>query len=67
MFARAKIGRRNLLAASRDARIIASRALNVHEYQGAEIMAKFGVRVPRGVPCRALDEMDVAIIELAGD
>ena len=67
MFARAKIGRRNLLAASRDARIIASRALNVHEYQGAEIMAKFGVRVPRGVPCRALDEMDDAMRALAGD
>jgi succinyl-CoA synthetase beta subunit len=70
MFARALASRasrrRNLLASSQTARILA-RALNVHEYQGAEIMAKFGVRVPRGVPCRALDEIDDAMRALAGD
>jgi succinyl-CoA synthetase beta subunit len=41
------------------------RYLNVHEYQGAEIMSKFGVNVPPGKPVFTLDEVATACDELA--
>ena len=46
---------------------VARRALNVHEYQGAEIMKKHGVRVPIGEACRTLDEVDDAARAMRGD
>jgi succinyl-CoA synthetase beta subunit len=33
------------------------RFLNVHEYQGAELMSKFGVNVPPGKPVFSIDEV----------
>ena len=36
------------------------RYLNVHEYQGADIMRKFGVRVPDSIACKTLDEVQKA-------
>ena len=30
--------------------------MKIHEYQGKELLKKFGVTVPRGVPCFSLDE-----------
>ncbi|GMH45661.1 hypothetical protein BSKO_13618 [Bryopsis sp. KO-2023] len=38
-----------------------SRYLNVHEYQGAELMATYGVNVPPGVPVHKLDELKGAV------
>jgi succinyl-CoA synthetase beta subunit len=28
--------------------------MKIHEYQGKEILRKFGVTVPRGIPCMSL-------------
>ena len=30
--------------------------MKIHEYQGKEILKKFGVTVPRGIPCFSVDE-----------
>ena len=40
--------------------------MNVHEYQGKEILRKFGVATPRGVPCFSVAEADQAARELGG-
>jgi len=40
--------------------------MNVHEYQGKEILRKFGVATPRGVPCFSLADADAAARELGG-
>src|SRR3979411_379801 len=40
--------------------------MNVHEYQGKEILRKFGVATPRGVPCFSVAEADSAARELGG-
>ncbi|KAF2570757.1 hypothetical protein F2Q70_00001316 [Brassica cretica] len=37
------------------------RRLNIHEYQGAELMGKYGVNVPKGVAVSSLDEVKNAI------
>ncbi|CAN1292329.1 Succinate--CoA ligase [ADP-forming] subunit beta, mitochondrial [Linum perenne] len=37
------------------------RRLNVHEYQGAELMGKHGINVPRGVAVSSLEEVKKAI------
>ncbi|TXG63861.1 hypothetical protein EZV62_010855 [Acer yangbiense] len=37
------------------------RRLNIHEYQGAELMGKYGVNVPRGVAVSSVDEVRKAI------
>lgn len=37
------------------------RRLNIHEYQGAELMGKYGVNVPKGVAVSSLDEVKKAI------
>jgi len=34
--------------------------MNVHEYQGKEILRKFGVATPRGVPCFSVADADKA-------
>eukprot|EP00798_Chlamydomonas_sp_ICE-L_P017187 gene17187-23504_t len=33
------------------------RFLNIHEYQGAQLMSKFGIHVPDGVPAFSLDDV----------
>ena len=33
------------------------RYLNIHEYQGAQLMAKFGINVPDGVAASTVDEV----------
>ncbi|KAK8702021.1 hypothetical protein V6N13_020391 [Hibiscus sabdariffa] len=33
------------------------RRLNIHEYQGAELMGKYGINVPKGVAISSLDEV----------
>jgi succinyl-CoA synthetase beta subunit len=40
--------------------------MNVHEYQGKEILRKFGVATPRGVPCFSVPEADAAARLLGG-
>jgi succinyl-CoA synthetase beta subunit len=40
--------------------------MNVHEYQGKEILRKFGVSTPRGVPCFSVSEADAAARSLGG-
>ena len=41
--------------------------MNVHEYQGKEILRKYGVATPRGVACFSVDEAVAAAEELGGD
>jgi succinyl-CoA synthetase beta subunit len=40
--------------------------MNVHEYQGKEILRKFGVATPRGIPCFSVQEADAAARSLGG-
>ena len=40
--------------------------MNVHEYQGKEILRKYGVATPRGFPCFSVAEADAAARELGG-
>jgi succinyl-CoA synthetase beta subunit len=40
--------------------------MKIHEYQGKEILRKFGVTVPRGIPCMSVDEAFKAAEELGG-
>ena len=40
--------------------------MNVHEYQGKEILRRFGVATPRGVPCFSVAEADAAARQLGG-
>src|ERR1700676_1314907 len=42
------------------------RYMNVHEYQGKEILRKYGVATPRGFPCFSVSEADSAARELGG-
>ncbi len=41
--------------------------MKIHEYQGKEILRKFGVATPRGVPCFSVDEAVRAAETLGGD
>ena len=41
--------------------------MNIHEYQGKEILRKYGVPVPRGIPCFSVDEAVKAAESLGGD
>ena len=41
--------------------------MNVHEYQGKEILRKYGVTTPRGIPCFSVDEAVAAADELGGN
>jgi len=41
--------------------------MNVHEYQGKEILRKYGVTTPRGIPCFSVDEAVAAAEELGGN
>jgi succinyl-CoA synthetase beta subunit len=40
--------------------------MNIHEYQGKEILRKYGVTTPRGVPCFSVDEAVKAAETLGG-
>jgi succinyl-CoA synthetase beta subunit len=40
--------------------------MKIHEYQGKEILRKFGVTVPRGIPCLSVDEAVKAAERLGG-
>src|SRR5579863_285835 len=40
--------------------------MNIHEYQGKEILRKYGVATPRGIPCFSVPEADAAARELGG-
>ena len=40
--------------------------MNVHEYQGKEILRKYGVATPRGVACFSVDDADAAARRLGG-
>lgn len=40
--------------------------MNVHEYQGKEILRKYGVTTPRGIACFSVDEAVAAAAELGG-
>ena len=40
--------------------------MKIHEYQGKEILRKFGVTTPRGVPCFSVDEAVAAAQSLGG-
>ena len=40
--------------------------MKIHEYQGKELLKKYGVRVPRGIPCFSVDEALKAAEALGG-
>lgn len=40
--------------------------MNIHEYQGKEILRKYGVTTPRGFPCFSVDEAVQAAEKLGG-
>jgi succinyl-CoA synthetase beta subunit len=40
--------------------------MNIHEYQGKEILRKYGVATPRGLPCFSVGDADAAARELGG-
>jgi succinyl-CoA synthetase beta subunit len=41
--------------------------MNIHEYQGKEILRRFGLATPRGIPCFSVSEADTAARELGGE
>ena len=41
--------------------------MKIHEYQGKEILRKFGVATPRGIPCFSVDEAIEAAKQLAAE
>src|SRR3954468_8806806 len=40
--------------------------MKIHEYQGKEILRKFGVTVPRGIPCQSVEDAVKAAQTLGG-
>ena len=40
--------------------------MKIHEYQGKELLKKFGVAIPRGIPCFSVDEAVKAAETLGG-
>ena len=40
--------------------------MKIHEYQGKEILRKFGISTPRGIPCFSVDEAVKAAETLGG-
>ena len=47
--------------------VVQRRGLNVHEYQGAELLREAGVNVPPGVACRTVAEVAAAAARLGGE
>jgi succinyl-CoA synthetase beta subunit len=40
--------------------------MNIHEYQGKEILRAYGVATPRGIACFSVPEADAAAVKLGG-
>jgi succinyl-CoA synthetase beta subunit len=40
--------------------------VKIHEYQAKEVLRKFGVPTPRGVPCFSVEEAEAAVKQLGG-
>src|SRR5215469_17986835 len=40
--------------------------MNIHEYQGKEILRRYGVATPRGYPCFSISDADEAARKLGG-
>ena len=40
--------------------------MKIHEYQAKEILRKYGIATPRGIPCFSVDEAVAAAQELGG-
>ena len=40
--------------------------MKIHEYQGKEILKRYGVTVPRGIPCFNVEEAVKAAEQLGG-
>jgi len=40
--------------------------MNIHEYQAKELLAKFGVPVPAGIPAMSVEEAEAAVDQLPG-
>ena len=40
--------------------------MNIHEYQAKQLLAKFGVPVSKGIPCKTADEVGKAFTTLGG-
>jgi succinyl-CoA synthetase beta subunit len=38
--------------------------MNIHEYQGKQLLAKFGVPVSKGIACTTVDEVGKAFTDL---
>ncbi len=47
------------------ASLLALAAMNIHEYQAKQLLAKFGVPVSKGIPCKTVDEVGKAFTDLA--
>src|ERR1700760_3352493 len=41
--------------------------MKIHEYQGKELFAKYGVAIPKGYPARTVDEAEAAAKKLASE
>ena len=40
--------------------------MNIHEYQGKELLAKFGIAIPKGIPAMSVEEAVEAARQLPG-
>ena len=40
--------------------------MNIHEYQAKELLSKYGVAVPKGIPAMSVDEAVRAVGDLPG-
>lgn len=40
--------------------------MKIHEYQAKEVLRKYGVPTPRGVPCFSVEEAEAAVRKLGG-
>jgi succinyl-CoA synthetase beta subunit len=41
--------------------------MKIHEYQGKQIFAKYGIAVPKGVPCFTVDEAEQAAVKVMAE
>jgi succinyl-CoA synthetase beta subunit len=70
--AAARAARASPAAAPRDGAVAPAwcasqrRFLNIHEYQGAELLRAAGVNVPPGIACRTVEEVAAAAAKLGG-
>ena len=59
-------GRESSGAAASWCQLVSKRWLNVHEYQGAQLLRDARVRVPPGVACTTVEEVAAAARQLGG-